>query len=140
MVGHFHYILASAVVFGLMAGFHYWMPKITGRMLHEGFAKWTFWMSFIGANLAFGPMHLLGLWGMPRRTFTYEAGLGWGWLNARDASGRCCSAWGWSWRPELLLEPPVRGAGRTEPMGRGHAGVGHHLAPAGLQLRPDARS
>jgi cytochrome c oxidase subunit 1/cytochrome c oxidase subunit I+III len=63
------------------------MPKVTGRMLHEGVAKWSFWISFIGSNLAFGPMHLLGLWGMPRRTYTYEAGLGWGSWNMLETIG-----------------------------------------------------
>ena len=87
VVGHFHYVLAGAVVFGLMAGFHLWMPKVTGRMLHEGFAKFTFWLSFIGMNLTFGPMHILGLWGMARRTYTYEEGLGWGLLNLLETIG-----------------------------------------------------
>ena len=123
VVGHFHYILASAVVFGLMAGFHYWMPKITGRMLHEGFAKWTFWISFVGANLAFGPMHLLGLWGMPRRTFTYEAGLGWGWLNALETVGALLFGLGlvgvfvnffWSRRYGAPAGPNPWGAGTLE--------------------------
>ena len=87
VVAHFHYVLAGAVVFGLMAGFHMWMPKVTGRMLHEGFAKWSFWVSFIGMNLTFGPMHVLGLWGMPRRIWTYETGLGWHWLNFAETIG-----------------------------------------------------
>ena len=87
VIAHFHYVLASVVIFGLLAGLHMWGPKITGRMLHEGAAKLTFWVAFIGSNLAFGPMHLLGLRGMPRRTFTYEEGLGWDWLNMLETVG-----------------------------------------------------
>ena len=87
VVAHFHYVLAALVVFGMMAGLHMWGPKITGRMLHEGWAKAAFWVSFVGANLAFAPMHLLGLWGMPRRTFTYEADIGWDGLNLVSTIG-----------------------------------------------------
>ncbi len=81
VIAHFHYLLAGAVVFGLAAGLHYWAPKITGRLMHEGWAKASFWVTFAGMNLTFGPQHLVGLYGMARRTFTYEEGLGWDGLN-----------------------------------------------------------
>ncbi len=87
VVAHFHYLLAGAVVFGLTAGLHYWAPKITGRLLDERFAKVSFWVTFVGMNLTFGPQHLLGLWGMARRTFTYEQGLGWDALNLWSTIG-----------------------------------------------------
>ncbi|HEY9154734.1 MAG TPA: cbb3-type cytochrome c oxidase subunit I, partial [Opitutaceae bacterium] len=60
---------------------HYWYPKWTGHMLNDILGKWTFWLLFIGFNLTFFPMHMLGLEGMPRRVYTYDASTGWGTLN-----------------------------------------------------------
>jgi len=77
VVAHFHYVLVGGSVFGLMAGAYYWYPKWTGRMLNERLGKWHFWLMFLGFNLTFGPMHILGLDGMPRRTYRYPEGLGW---------------------------------------------------------------
>jgi cytochrome c oxidase subunit I+III len=68
-------------VFPLIAGTYYWFPKVTGRMMSERLGKWNFWTLFIGFNVAFFPMHYLGLAGMPRRVYTYGAGLGWDTLN-----------------------------------------------------------
>jgi heme/copper-type cytochrome/quinol oxidase subunit 1 len=61
----------------VFAAFYYWLPKITGRMMNERVGKISFWLMFIGFNVAFFPMHILGLLGMPRRIFTYPAGIGW---------------------------------------------------------------
>jgi heme/copper-type cytochrome/quinol oxidase subunit 1 len=58
-----------------------WFPKFTGRLMDERLGRWNFWTMFVGINLAFLPMHLTGLWGMPRRVYTYPAGLGWDTLN-----------------------------------------------------------
>lgn len=77
VVAHFHYVLIGGAVFPLIGGFYYWLPKITGRMLSEKLGTWNFWLMFVGFNLAFFPMHLLGFLGMPRRIYTYRAGLGW---------------------------------------------------------------
>ncbi len=87
VVAHFHYVLIGGAVFPLFAGLYYWMPKITGRMLDEGLGKWQFWLMFIGFNLAFFPMHLLGFWGMARRIYTYLPGLGWDGLNLLSTTG-----------------------------------------------------
>jgi heme/copper-type cytochrome/quinol oxidase subunit 1 len=81
VVAHLHYVLIGINVFAVMAGFHYWLPKITGRMLSETAATWSFWLMFLGFGVGFFPMHTLGLLGMPRRIYTYHAGLGWGWQN-----------------------------------------------------------
>ena len=81
VVAHFHYVLFGGAVFGYMAGVYYWFPKWTGKMLDEGIGKLHFWLMFIGFNLTFGPMHILGLNGMPRRTYRYGAGLGWDFWN-----------------------------------------------------------
>jgi cytochrome c oxidase subunit I len=81
VVAHFHYVLIGGAVFPLLAAVYYWFPKITGRMMSETVGRWHFWLAFVGFNVAFFPMHILGLWGMPRRIYTYPADMGWGGLN-----------------------------------------------------------
>ena len=75
VVAHFHYVVAGGSLAGLFAGLYYWFPKITGRLMDERLGKWNFWTYFIGFNLTFFPMHFSGLFGMPRRTWTYAAEL-----------------------------------------------------------------
>ena len=77
VVSHLHYVLFGGAIFGIFSGVYYWFPKITGRRLQEGLGKWHFWLMFIGMNLVFMPMHILGIEGMPRRIYTYGAGRGW---------------------------------------------------------------
>jgi cytochrome c oxidase subunit I+III len=77
VVGHFHYVLIGGVAFPIFAGIYYWFPKFTGKMLDERLGRWNFWLLFVGVNVTFFPMHIVGLMGMPRRIYTYEAGLGW---------------------------------------------------------------
>jgi cytochrome c oxidase subunit 1 len=81
VVAHLHYVLIGGAVFPLFGAFYYWFPKMTGKMLNERLGRWNFWLFFIGFNVAFFPMHLLGLAGMPRRVYTYGAEMGWGNLN-----------------------------------------------------------
>ncbi len=76
IVAHFHYVLIGGAVFPLLGILTYWYPKITGRMMSETLGKIGFWMVFLGFQLAFFPMHFSGLLGMPRRVYTYPAGLG----------------------------------------------------------------
>lgn len=71
VVGHFHYVLVPGAVFAIFAGVYYWLPKWCGKMYNEIIAKWHFWLSAIGVNLTFFPMHFLGLAGMPRRIPDY---------------------------------------------------------------------
>jgi cytochrome c oxidase subunit I len=87
VVAHLHYVLIGMNVFPVLAACYYWFPKITGRLLHEGLGKWNFWMMFIGMNVAFFPMHLVGLAGMPRRVYTYPAHMGWDGYNALETAG-----------------------------------------------------
>ena len=77
VVAHLHYVLIGINVFGVMTGFYYWFPKMTGRLLNETLGKLNFWVMFIGVNVAFFPMHITGILGMERRIYTYPAGLGW---------------------------------------------------------------
>jgi len=74
-------------VFPLIGGIHYWFPKMTGRLLDERLGRLTFWGLFVGFNVTFFPMHLLGFMGMPRRVYTYPADLGWGPLNMVATGG-----------------------------------------------------
>jgi cytochrome c oxidase subunit I+III len=87
VVGHFHYVLIGGVAFPIFAGVYYWFPKFTGRLLDERLGRWNFWLLFAGVNLAFFPMHIVGLLGMPRRVYTYEAGLGWEPYNLLSSIG-----------------------------------------------------
>jgi cytochrome c oxidase subunit I+III len=76
VVAHLHYVLIGGSIFPLFAGLYYWLPKITGRMMGERLGWWSAGVMFVGFNLAFFPMHLSGLLGMPRRVYTYPAGSG----------------------------------------------------------------
>ncbi len=87
IVAHFHYVLFGGALFGLFAGVYYWWPKVTGRLLNEGLGKLHFWLMLIGFNLTFGPMHFLGMNGMPRRIFTYPEGMGWDLWNMVATAG-----------------------------------------------------
>ena len=87
VVAHFHFIIFGAAVFPILGGMYYWFPKVTGRMYHEGVAKASFWLAFVGTALTFFPMHMLGLLGMTRRIYTYPNGMGWGAYNLSETIG-----------------------------------------------------
>src|SRR4051794_7849481 len=79
IVAHFHYVLFGGAVMGIFAGIYYWWPKVFGKVLNEKLGKWNFWLMVIGMNLTFGPMHILGLQGQPRRMVV--------WDNTRSGTG-----------------------------------------------------
>ena len=86
VVAHFHYVLSMGALFGLFAGFYYWIPKMSGRMYLEAYGKIHFWMTFIGVNIIFAPMHFLGIAGMPRRYHDYpDAYQGWNYVSSIGA-------------------------------------------------------
>jgi cytochrome c oxidase subunit I len=87
VVGHLHDVLIGGAVFPLLGGMMYWYPKATGRMPSETLGRWAFGLVFVGQNLTFFPMHILGLHGMPRRVYTYLASTGWGGLNLLETVG-----------------------------------------------------
>ncbi|HEX2185887.1 MAG TPA: cbb3-type cytochrome c oxidase subunit I, partial [Chloroflexota bacterium] len=87
VVGHLHYVLIGGVAFPIFAGVYYWFPKFTGKLLDERLGRWNFWLLFVGVNLAFFPMHIVGLMGMPRRVYTYPDGLGWETWNLLSTIG-----------------------------------------------------
>ncbi|PTM97327.1 cytochrome c oxidase subunit I [Mycoplana dimorpha] len=81
VVAHFHYVLIGGAVFPLIGAVYFWFPKMTGRMMSERLGRWAFGLIFTGFHLTFFPMHILGLWGMPRRVYTYQPELPWAGLN-----------------------------------------------------------
>jgi cytochrome c oxidase subunit I len=87
VVAHFHYVLFGGAVFPIFGAIYYWVPKMWGRLMSETLGRWSFWLIFGGFNLTFFPMHALGLLGMPRRIYTYHAGLGWDLWNLLSSIG-----------------------------------------------------
>ncbi|WP_426954389.1 cytochrome c oxidase subunit I [Muricoccus radiodurans] len=81
VVAHFHYVLVGGAVFPLLAAVTYWFPKFTGRMMSERAGRMSVALLFLGFNFTFFPMHILGLQGMTRRIYTYQADLPWGEMN-----------------------------------------------------------
>ncbi len=136
IVAHIHYVLFGGSVFTIFAGIYYWFPKMTGRMYNERLGKLHFWLTFVGFNLTFFPMHLLGTEGMPRRVADYApkfaglnmfislASFGLGALGARLPLQH----------DHELAQRPDRA---REPVARADARVAGQLAAADLQLRRD---
>jgi len=87
VIAHFHYIIFGAAVFPIFGGMYYWFPKVTGKLYYERPGQISFWILFVGTNLLFFPMHIVGLLGMPRRNYTYPGGLGWGIYNLLETIG-----------------------------------------------------
>ena len=87
VVAHLHYVLIGGMLFPLVAGLYYYFPLIGGRKLSDRLGRIAFWLMFAGINLAFFPMHVSGLAGMPRRVFTYPEASGWGALNLASTLG-----------------------------------------------------
>jgi cytochrome c oxidase subunit I+III len=87
VVAHLHYVLIGGSVFPLFGAFYYWFPKWTGRLLGERLGQLNFWLMFVGFNLTFFPLHILGMRGMPRRVYTYPAEMGWDRLNMLASVG-----------------------------------------------------
>jgi cytochrome c oxidase subunit I len=111
VVAHFHYVLFAATILSVLAGVHYWFPKMTGRMLDERLGRWHFWLTVAGINATFFPMHVVGLMGMPRRVYTYPELPGWGPLNLFITAGAFLTAAGfgvlaWNvWRSRRRGQP-----------------------------------
>jgi cytochrome c oxidase subunit 1 len=87
VVAHLHYVLFGGSIFAIFSGIYYWFPKASGRMLNDRIGQINFWLVTIGFNLAFFPMHFLGLDGMPRRQYTYQSEMGWDLWNLVSTTG-----------------------------------------------------
>jgi cytochrome c oxidase subunit 1 len=94
VVAHFHYVLIGGSVFPLLGVTAYWFPKFTGRMMSEFWGKVSFAVVFVGFHVTFFPLHLTGMLGMPRRVYTYPAGMGWDSLNLISSLGAALLALG----------------------------------------------
>jgi heme/copper-type cytochrome/quinol oxidase subunit 3 len=94
IVAHFHYVLIGGAVFPLLGAITYWFPKFTGRLMSERLGKIGFWTIFLGFQLAFFPMHIAGLMGMPRRVYTYPELPWWGAINSLVSAGALITAAG----------------------------------------------
>ena len=115
IVAHLHYVLIGGMVFPLFAAFYYWMPVASRHAMSERIGRWVFGLMFLGMNIAFFPMHLTGLIGMPRRVYTYPAELGWDRLNMISTVGRlhaCGGRGAFPLRPRAEAAPDLR---RTTP-------------------------
>jgi cytochrome c oxidase subunit 1 len=113
IVAHFHYVLIGGAVFPLLGAVYYWFPKITGRLMDERLGRWHFWLAFVSFNVAFFPMHILGLQGMPRRVYTYQPEMGWGTLNLVATLGALAFALSFA----LFLWNCIRSARHGTPAG-----------------------
>jgi heme/copper-type cytochrome/quinol oxidase subunit 1 len=113
VVAHLHYVLIGINLFAVAGGIYHWFPKMTGRLLDERFGRWTFWTMFVGFNLAFLPMHVTGLLGMPRRVYTYQTGYGWDTLNLVTSVGSVVFAIG----VLMLIVAVLRGRRSGAPAG-----------------------
>ena len=130
IVAHFHYVLFGGAVLGFFAGFYYWWPKVFGKCLNEKLGKWNFWLMIIGMNMTFGPMHIIGLQGQPRRMYVWtEARAGEGFFNLgfwnlvvvdRRVHPRHRRA---AVPDQRRAHAPQGAAGPARPVGRPHAGV-----------------
>jgi len=113
VVAHFHYVLIGGAVFPLLGAIYYWFPKFTGRMMSERLGRWVAFLVFVGFNLTFFPMHLLGLRGMPRRIYAYPTEMHWGGLNLFVSASAVMLAAGFL----LFFIDAIRSARSGEPAG-----------------------
>jgi cytochrome c oxidase subunit I+III len=87
IVAHLHYVMIGGMVFPMFAAIYYWAPMLSRKPLSERLGRWSFGLLFVGFNVTFFPMHLVGLMGMPRRVYTYPEHLGWEWPNLLSTAG-----------------------------------------------------
>ncbi len=139
VVAHFHYVLVGGVVFPIFAALYYWMPVLTGRLLSERLGRWSFGLIFVRFNVAFFPMHISGLLGMPRRYYTYPADFGLSGLNLTSTIGTVVLAAGGGClrlgrRPERFPPPGRSSAG--QPLGHRHARLRGGVAARAGRVHP----
>ena len=135
VVAHIHYVLIGWNLFAVMGAIYFWFPKITGRMLSERIGRWNFWTMFIGFNVGFFPMHILGLIGMPRRIYTYPDGMGWGTSNLIVTIGSYVLALGFLLFVINVVVSLRRGALPVPTLGTRRARMGDAVTAAALQFR-----
>ncbi len=105
VVAHLHYVIFGGTVLPIMAGIYYFYPFFAKKLMSERLGRWAFWLIFVGFNVAFAPMHLTGLLGMPRRVFTYPGDIGWDTLNLISTCGAFVIAAGFAVFAWDLIRP-----------------------------------
>ncbi len=143
VVAHLHYVLIGGLLFPVLAGVHYYYPFAMGKQLSRKLGIWAFWLMFLGFNVAFLPMHLTGLLGMPRRVFTYGAEMGWSWLNLVSSLGAFVLAAGFLVMAWDCIRPKGRQA--ASPMNPWNAGTLEWATPVpsepwGMRSIPEIHS
>ena len=132
VVAHLHYVLFGGSIFGIFGGLYYWWPKMFGRLLDERLGKLHFWLVFVGFNLTFFPQHMLGLLGMPRRVYTYQAHGLWEAYNLASTIGSFVMAVGMLvFVANVVKTIAHRPPRRQRPVARRHARVVHDVTAAG---------
>jgi cytochrome c oxidase subunit I len=132
IVAHIHYVLFGGSLFTIFAGVYHWFPKMTGRMFDESLGKLHFWTTFVFFNATFGPMHLIGIQGMPRRVADYADQFA-GWNLAISIA-----SFGLGLSTLVFVYNIVASWRAVEPVARADARVAGVLAAAGVQLRRGA--
>ena len=135
VVAHFHYTLVGGSMFAIFAALFYWWPKMFGKKLDERLGKISFWTIFVGFNLTFMPLHLVGLLGMPRRIYTYTEGGWWEWYNLVSTIGSGIMTVGILLILVAMIKLAEGAQGRQRPVAREHPRVVHDVAAARAQLR-----
>lgn len=116
VVAHLHYVLIGGMLFPLFAGFYYWAPSVSGKVMSETVGRWVFGLMFVGFNVTFFPMHFTGLLGMPRRVYTYPENFGWDALNLLSSLGAVILAAGIAlFLIQALMQIRLAGKVRTNP-------------------------
>ncbi len=139
IVAHFHYVIFGGAMFGFLGGFYFWWPKVFGWVLNDRRGRHQFWLTLIGFNLTFGPMHILGLQGMSRRIFTYRDGYGFNFWNMVSTIGAFLIALSFLMFFINIVrskrEASVAPAPWPRPVGRAEPRVEHPVAHPRAQLR-----
>jgi heme/copper-type cytochrome/quinol oxidase subunit 1 len=140
VVAHFHYVLFGGSIFGLLGGAYYWWPKMSGFMLDDRIGKLHFWLTFIGMNLTFFPMHFVGLHGMPRRVYTYPKGLGFETMNMIETVGAFLlgvSFLVFLYNIWISARTRAQRVAPGRPVARRYPGVDDPVAAPGVELQRD---
>ena len=120
IVAHLHYVLVGGFVLPIMGAAYYWLPQITGKLPVYSRGRVAFWLVFLGFNITFLVMHWTGLLGMPRRIYTYPAGLGWDLPNLISSMGSFLMTMGFAlFAVDILLQLRYGRPFRRNPWGAG---------------------
>nr|WP_234822479.1 cytochrome c oxidase subunit I [Palleronia aestuarii] len=136
IVAHLHYTLFGGMIFPIIGGIYFFYPFITKKKMSDRLGRVSFWLTFVGFNICFLPMHLTGLLGMPRRVYTYPGDIGWDWPNMISTVGSFVIAAGilvFAW--DLVRPKPKQGYTERNPWGAGSLLWSHDIPDPGWGIR-----